>query len=87
MPIFTGPGKYDDVATIVRDMTRAEAVIVIIAGGMRGDGLSVQAPIDFTMKLPLMLRDVADGIEKVFKGEQSNGHEKKSGENRERSPE
>jgi hypothetical protein len=37
-----GPGKYDDVATMVRTLTGADAVMVLIIGGSRGGGFSLQ---------------------------------------------
>jgi hypothetical protein len=59
-----GPGKYDDLATIVRERTAAQGVIVIVLGGSRGSGFSVQVEgADISAKLPAMLRNVADGIE------------------------
>lgn len=39
----TGPGKYDDLCTIVREQSEATAAIVIILDGNRGTGFSVQA--------------------------------------------
>ena len=62
MPL--GPGKYDDMTTHVRDQTKAAGVAVIIIGGSKGDGLSVQAPLSVALKLPAMLRFMADEIEK-----------------------
>lgn len=41
MPV--GPGKYDDECTLVREATCADAVIMMIVGGVRGSGFSVQA--------------------------------------------
>lgn len=38
MPV--GPGKYDDVATRVRELTGAEAVALIVVGGVKGTGFS-----------------------------------------------
>lgn len=37
-----GPGKYDDLATIVRERSNARAVMVIVLGGNKGAGFSVQ---------------------------------------------
>lgn len=59
-----GPGKYDDLATSVRQSAMAEGVIVIVIKGDRGSGFSVQATLDVTMVLPGMLRHMADEIEK-----------------------
>ncbi len=37
-----GPGKYDDMATHVRENTDAAAVVVIVLNGNKGNGFSVQ---------------------------------------------
>lgn len=64
MPL--GPGKYDDIATLVREMARAVdgGVVILVAGGNRGNGFSVQGTAPFMLTLPSMLRKVADSIEK-----------------------
>jgi hypothetical protein len=59
-----GPGKYDDLATLVRDGTNADGVIVIVIGGSKGSGFSVQATFEVTAKLPDLLRTMADNIER-----------------------
>jgi 1,4-dihydroxy-2-naphthoyl-CoA synthase len=61
--VALGPGKYDDLATYVREQTDAVGVIVIVVRGAKGDGFSVQASAEITAKLPVFLRLVADGIE------------------------
>lgn len=58
-----GSGKYDDLATLVRERSRAQSVVVIVIDGERGSGFSVQSWGDITAHLPLLLRDVADKIE------------------------
>lgn len=59
-----GPGKYDHLATYVREQAQAEAVILIVVGGDRGGGFSVQAhSLDITASLPALLRHIADEIE------------------------
>jgi hypothetical protein len=62
MPV--GPGKYDEWCTAVRDETHAGAVILIVFQGEHGSGFSVQAPIEVTLRLPAILRDVAAEIER-----------------------
>lgn len=57
-----GPGKYDDICTEVREKTKARSVLVIIIGGNKGEGFSVQSDIGTLMKLPTILRNVADQI-------------------------
>ena len=59
-----GPGKYDDTCTKVRKETNAEGVAIIVMNGKNGSGFSCQAPIELTIHLPQMLRQMADNIEK-----------------------
>jgi hypothetical protein len=61
MPV--DPGKYDAQATVVRRATNARAVVVIVLGGDKGPGFSVQADSDVVYRLPEMLRRVATKIE------------------------
>lgn len=58
-----GPGKYDTLCTEVRTKAKAESVILIIIGGDKGNGFSVQAEAGLTLKLPDILRSMADQIE------------------------
>lgn len=65
MPI--GPGKYDDLATIVRERAGIGdqgGVIVIVFGGNRGNGFSMQADLATTLLVPDVLEDVAEQIRK-----------------------
>jgi len=58
-----GPGKYDDEATMVRAMTGAtQGVGIIVAGGNRGTGFSVQGSEDFIKSLPDILEIMARAI-------------------------
>ena len=66
-----GPGKYDDLCTLVREQAgiHEEGVgadrggaIVIVIGGSRGDGFSVQADFATTITLPNMLESIAAQI-------------------------
>ena len=59
-----GPGKYDDLATQVREAAEAPAVVVIVIKGNRGSGFSVQASADLTASLPALLRHIADEIDR-----------------------
>ena len=62
-----GPGKYDDVATIVRVATMSKAVIVVVFEGKFGSGFSVQSEGgDITKEMPYILRQMAEQIEKDF---------------------
>jgi hypothetical protein len=65
MPV--GPGKYDDLTTHVRETTNAQAVVLIIVDGNRGNGFSVQSTQRFVDGgvLVKLLRDMADEIEEA----------------------
>lgn len=63
MPI--GPGKYDDLATSVRRAAKAKTVIVMVIGGDRGSGFSVQTESPTAAHaLPALLRDMAKQIDR-----------------------
>ena len=65
MPV--GPGKYDDVCTLVREKYHADGAIVCVLAGDLGSGFSVQAPLDIQLRLPEILREIANGIEESAK--------------------
>jgi len=58
------PGKYDDLCTYVREQSDAAAAVVIIVGGNKGHGFSVQAFADVTPQLPEMLESIARQMRK-----------------------
>lgn len=58
-----GPGKYDDLCTLVREKATARGAIVIVIEGERGDGFSCQATLAITRALPALLREMADQID------------------------
>ena len=57
-----GPGKYDDLATHVRQEAGARGVVVIVIDGNKGAGFSVQGEADVIVRLPSLLRRLADDI-------------------------
>lgn len=62
----TGPGKYDDLCTNVREQTEARAVILMVFDGTRGTGMSLQIDpnhASFIDRLPTILRATAFEIE------------------------
>ena len=59
-----GPGKYDDLATLIRKQAAAQGVIVMVFGGTLGSGFSVQASAEITLGLPALLRQMADDIQR-----------------------
>jgi len=58
-----GPGKYDQTATVARITTGAKGIVLMVIGGDKGSGFSVQAPMEIQMNLPQLLRNLADEIE------------------------
>ena len=64
-----GAGAYDDILTKVREETEATTAILIIMGGNKGAGFSMQsvAP-DAPHSLPFILRKLADNIEAEVAG-------------------
>lgn len=67
MPI--GPGKYDDLCTRARDAAKAKMAVLVIVGGEKGDGFSVQVqahpsdPLTDPRALVNLLRNMADQIQ------------------------
>jgi hypothetical protein len=63
MPL--GPGKYDKECTAAREVTEADACLLIIVKGKKGSGFSCQtrSPISL-ISLPGLLRSVADEMDK-----------------------
>jgi len=60
MPL--GPGKYDNLCTLVRErvgIADTGGVIVIVVGGKDGPGFSCQADAMTTLALPDILESVA----------------------------
>ena len=59
-----GPGRYNEVCTLVRKRTRARAVVLLILDGDRGQGFEVQTADPLLLKgLPALLRNMAEAIE------------------------
>lgn len=58
-----GPGAYDEETTMVMKRTKAHAVILIVIGGTKGEGFSIQSTPEVILKLPVLLRDIADQID------------------------
>ena len=54
-----GAGKYDDEVTALRERYHAEGVILLVIGGDRGEGFSVQASLETTLRLPEILENLA----------------------------
>lgn len=62
-----GPGKYDHLATLVREKAQARGVILIVVDGDQGMGFSVQtSDFEVLALLPAILRSTADLIDADF---------------------
>jgi hypothetical protein len=60
-----GPGRYDDLCTLVRERADAPCVLIMVIGGKRGDGFSCQvADLQMMEHLPGLLEDIAAQIRK-----------------------
>jgi len=59
---MNGPGKYDDVCTMVRERTEARAVLVVVIDGKLGNGFSFQGDPLSLASVPEILEDVAGRI-------------------------
>lgn len=57
-----GAGKYDDLATEVRDKAEARGVLVAVIHGTKGSGFSVQCDAKALQILPGILEDIARQI-------------------------
>ena len=57
-----GPGNYDGECSMIRATTNAAGVVVIVVGGARGNGVSVQADGEALVVLPLVLLKVAEEL-------------------------
>lgn len=62
-----GPGKYDKLATWLRERAKADGVILIVLGGDKGDGFEAHLPAhshaDSMLRTVAMLREMASQIE------------------------
>lgn len=68
---MNGPGKYDHLCTIVREITEARIAVVIVVGGNKGHGFEMQHSAENLEEAKTdlryfvgSLRDMADVIEK-----------------------
>lgn len=62
-----GPGKYDDLCQYVMEKAEAKGAIVAVINGNKGFGFSCHLTLEDTIKLPLVLRTMADQIEEDMK--------------------
>jgi hypothetical protein len=67
-----GPGRYDDLCTEARLKAKAGGAILIIFGGDKGVGFSIQAPPELLVGLPDLLHGIADTIKEDIKNDLKN---------------
>jgi len=74
MPISTkdNPGKYDDLCTEARLKAKAQGVVLIILGGDKGFGFSVQLPEEALLELPAILELMAAEIRRDMQSRTKN---------------
>lgn len=72
-----GKGKYDDLATYVRETAEAEGVLLLVLRGKLGTGFVTHGNLVVQLSVPGLLRDMADEIEKdlgLIEPEAANDH-------------
>lgn len=57
-----GKGKYDDACETARLSTNADGILLIVAGGSKGSGFSVQGTPEFLRQLPAILNEASNQI-------------------------
>jgi hypothetical protein len=69
----TGPGKYDDELTKAREPAGADIGCLILIGGKRGDGFSLQMKVRDNKDGPAaarafaaIMRDLADSLDRDY---------------------
>jgi hypothetical protein len=77
---MVGPGRYDDICSAVRELAGAECVMLIVMGGKRGPGFSVQMVDDPTimLRLPNVLEHIAGEIRADIERIRHNGVRKQA---------
>jgi methylmalonyl-CoA mutase cobalamin-binding subunit len=64
----TGPGRYDDLCTYVREQAEAKGAILIIIGGNKGEGFECQLDNLTMARMPELLEGIAAQIRKDMEG-------------------
>lgn len=62
-----GGGKYEKQCLRAKEECEAESLILVVFGGKHGNGFSVAAVPEICIKLPELLRSIADGMEVAMK--------------------
>lgn len=61
--LAVGAGKYDELATQIREREDADGVILIVCGGVHNGGMAAQIDIELMHEVPKVLRTLAAEIE------------------------
>jgi len=62
-----GPGKYDDLTKVVKEITQAKGILIIVLDGVKGNGSSCKIDSDrkdLLDAMPAKLRKIADAMDK-----------------------
>jgi len=60
-----GPGKYDEVVTILREKLDAKAILLVVVQGNKGNGVSQQIAVatkEEAQKIAIVLADILGDI-------------------------
>jgi len=64
---MSSPGKYDFFSSFVQRQTQAEGVIVCVINGSAGNGMSVTASPEITLRLPAILKRMSELLDAAEK--------------------
>jgi len=59
---MTAPHNYDTEATELRVKLKAKGIVLVVAEGELGSGISIQASQDTLRMIPFLLRKIADKL-------------------------
>jgi hypothetical protein len=62
-----GPGKYDDLTTVLQQTTGAQGLVLVVVGGRLGSGFSCQTEHhDLLLVMARAMRKAADQMEQDY---------------------
>lgn len=72
--LMLGPGIYDSLTEEVKTRTGAKGIVLLVLGGTCGTGMSVKADLPTHLKLPAILRILADKLDSEIRDDLSKLH-------------
>jgi hypothetical protein len=57
-----GPGRYDDLCTVVREKAKADGAVILVFNGEHGSGFSCQVYGGLLVTLPDLLERIAKDL-------------------------